>query len=72
LFPLDRARAAQVAALQTIRDGLLSAADLAAATAGLDPPCSAVPARLHETMVPIVGRNDVKQRWQSGPERLAG
>jgi hypothetical protein len=30
LWPLDRARAARTAALQTIRDGLLSAADLAA------------------------------------------
>jgi hypothetical protein len=30
LFPFDRARAARVAALQTIRDGLLTAADLAA------------------------------------------
>jgi hypothetical protein len=30
LFPFDRARAARVAALQTIRDGLLDAADLAA------------------------------------------
>jgi hypothetical protein len=30
LFPLDRSRAARVAALQAIRDGLLSAADLAA------------------------------------------